>query len=632
MKLSHLAFAIALGLGSSPAFSQESDAPNADALPDQLLFGDTHLHTSYSFDAFLNSNRSADPDTAYRWAKGLPVVHPYNRAKVQIGTPLDFLVVSDHAEGMGFIRAYIQDDPDLPDLGLWGNLKRWISLNVLSWAMDNEQSGSDVFASVLPEPPANTGGDPVKDPNNSIISSLGDTREIEMAAWNTMVDIAERHNEPGKFTTFAGWEWSSIPVGANLHRVVFTPDGPDKTKNFLPFGSDDSQYPEDLWAWLEKYEQQDGTRFIAMPHNSNISKGYMFAETTLKGEPITAEYAKVRMKWEPVVEVTQYKGDSETHPNLSPDDEFADFETYTHYIQQQSEAYQVSPADYARGGLKAGLALEAKIGVNPYQFGMIGATDSHSGLAAYEEPNFWGKFGRDSTPEAKNNDGIVADGPTGWDMGVQGLAAVWSTENTRDAIFAAFKRREVYATTGPRIRVRVFAGWAFEPADAELKDIAAAGYAKGVPMGSNLIGNETGAAPQLLIRAVKGPKDANLDRIQVVKGWLDEQGEVHEKVYDVRWAGERQLDDRGKLPAIGNTVNLGDGSYTNTIGAPELSVVWQDPEFDANQSAFYYVRVLQIPTARHSTLDAIALNQTPSERFPATIQERAYTSPIWYTP
>jgi hypothetical protein len=603
--------------------------------PTELLFGDTHLHTSYSFDAFLNSNRSADPDTAYRWAKGLPVIHPHNRTKVSINTPLDFLVVSDHAEGMGMIRSYVRNEAEFDDMGLVGNIKRWLLLQVVSWALADEKRGSKVFGSVLPKQGADKGGDPVVDPNNDIAESAGDygdTTVIETTAWNEIVDAAERHNEPGKFTTFSGWEWSSIPVGANLHRVVFTPDGPDKTKQFLPFGSDQSQYPEDLWAWLEKYSERDGTRFLAIPHNSNISKGYMFAETTLKGEPITADYAKVRMKWEPIVEITQYKGDSETHPDLSPGDEFADFEEYEHYIQQDKEVFNPQAADYVRSALKSGLALEDKTGVNPFQFGVIGSTDSHTGLAAAEEPNFWGKFGRDSTPEAKSSGDLIREGPKGWDMSAQGLAAVWAVDNTREAIFAAFKRREVYATTGTRLAVRVFAGWDFNEFDAQAIDLAAIGYSKGVPMGGNLVAQESATAPKLLIRATKDPKNANLDRVQVVKGWLETDGSVQEKIYNVAWSGERELDSEGKLSTVGNTVNLTDGSYSNTIGAAHLSTVWQDPDYNSEQRSFYYVRVLQIPTPRHSTLDAIALNIDPPEGVDATIQERAYSSPIWYNP
>lgn len=599
--------------------------------PTKLLFGDTHLHTSYSFDAYLNKNQTADPDTAYRWAKGMPVIHPYNRAKVQIQTPLDFLVVADHAELMGVIRAVNNDTAELEDMGLWGNVKRWLTTYVLNNAIENE-GGSKVFNEILPKKPQQDTPDPVLNPDNELpLPAFGDTLPTETTAWKEIVDAAERHNDPGTFTTFHGWEWSSIPVGANLHRIVFTPDSAEQSKQFVPYGSDQSQYPEDLWTWLEETQARTGSRFVAIPHNSNISKGFMYAETTLKGEAITAEYAKRRLKWEPVSEVTQIKGDSETHPRLSPDDEFADFETYSYYIQQAAEDYRVSPADYMRSGLKTGLAIEEKIGANPYQFGVIGSTDSHSGLASAEEDNFWGKFARDSTPETKvSKDKLGGNKNTGWSMSASGLAAVWATENTRDAIFDAFQRKEVYATTGTRLSVRVFGGWEMDASALSADNFAEQGYQQGVPMGGTLSAYQEDKAPQFLIRAVKDPNDGNLDRLQVVKGWIDGSGEQHEKVYNVAWSGDRQLDDNGKLDAVGNTVNLATAQYDNSIGAPELATHWQDPDFDPTQRAFYYVRVLQIPTPRHGLYDAVALQQ-PQEG-PATIQERAYTSPIWYKP
>lgn len=601
--------------------------------PDQLLFGDTHLHTSYSFDAYLNKNMTGDPDMAYRWARGLPVVHPYNRSRVQIQQPLDFLVVSDHAELMGFIRAVNRDEAEFEDLGLWGNLKRWFAITMLNRAISSE-GGNEVFSSLLPEEPANPGGDPVQDPVNVLpASTFGDTLSIETNAWHEIVAAAERHNDPGNFTSLIGWEWSSIPVGANLHRIVFTPDAGNVARQFVPYGSDQSQYPEDLWDWLQATQERTGARFIAMPHNSNISKGYMYAETTLRGKPIDAAYAERRMRWEPVSEVTQIKGDSETHPVVSPDDGFADFETYSHYIQQNPGPYKPTAADYMRGALKTGLALEAKAGVNPYQFGVIGSTDSHSGLSSAEEDNFWGKFARDSTPETKRSDeSIGGSRATGWSMSASGLAAVWSRENTRDEIFAAFQRRETYATTGPRLKVRLFAGWDFTVADLEAADFVERGYARGVPMGGNLSAAGTAQQPTFLVRAEMDPLGANLDRIQVVKGWLDAQGQQQERVYNVAWSGARTLDGMGELPPVGNTVDLGTGAYSNSIGMPALAVAWTDPDFDASQRAFYYVRVLQIPTPRHSLLDAIALQRELPEEGPATLQERAYSSPVWYTP
>jgi hypothetical protein len=621
-------YALTILLASAATATVAAEAPT------RLLFGDTHLHTSYSFDAYLNKNQTADPDTAYRWAKGLPVIHPYHRARVQIRTPLDFLVVSDHAELMGVIRAIHNGTAELEDLGWYGNARRWVSNTLMDYALE-EEAGNRIFTKILPNKAENPGGDPVQDPANILPDSpLGDTLKTETTAWHEIVDAAERHNDPGQFTSLIGWEWSSIPTGANLHRIVFSPDGADKAKQFVPYGSDQSQYPEDLWQWLEDTHERTGARFIAIPHNSNISKGYMYGDTTLKGEPITAEYAQRRLAWEPISEATQIKGDSETHPSQSPDDEFADFESYTHYIQQEPQEYVPTAGDFIRSGLKRGLALEQKVGVNPYQFGLIGSTDSHSGLASAEEDNFWGKFARDSTPETKrSDDSIGGTRATGWSMSASGLAAVWAKENTREEIYAAMRRREVYATTGTRLKVRLFAGWDFAPEDAESQELADIGYDRGVPMGGILNRNpDPDAAPTLLVRAFKDPEDANLDRLQVVKGWLDANGRQQEQVFDIAWSGDRVLDSDGKLPPVGNTVDLASARYENTIGAVELSTFWRDPDFNPDLSAFYYVRVLQIPTPRHSLYDSIALQIPAPEEGPATIQERAYTSPIWYTP
>ncbi|MDG2305033.1 MAG: DUF3604 domain-containing protein, partial [Candidatus Binatia bacterium] len=375
-----------------------------------------------------------------------------------------------------------------------------------------------------------------------------------------------------------------------------------------------------------------GAQFVAIPHNSNISKGRMFPEKSLRGEPFTEESARTRAKWETVVEATQFKGDSEAHPDLSPNDEFADFELYPHYIQRDPPPYEASEGDYVRSALKRGLAIEEKIGFNPYQFGLIGSTDSHTGVASAEENNFWGKFPRDSKPETKTG-WRGGKGPSGWSMSASGLAAVWAEENSRDEILDAFRRREVYATTGPRMAVRVFAGWDFDESDLASKDLADVGYARGVPMGGELTRQGDGGAPRFLIQALKDPKSGNLDRIQVIKGWLDEDGSPQERIYDVAGAGERTRDAAGKLSLIGNTVDLTTARYTNDIGAADLTAAWEDPDFDGDQSAFYYVRVLEIPTPRHSLMDAVALGVDPSEvEGASTIQERAYTSPIWYRP
>ena len=600
-----------------------------------VYFGDTHLHSSYSFDAFLNNNHSADPDTAYRWAKGQPVIHPYNRARVQIDTPLDFLVVSDHAEMLGVMRAVHEDNFIKEDLGWIGNIKRWYSFWLMNRAIDSN-TGLQFFSQFLPQNPTIEGhSDPVKHPDNNIsdLAIFGDTSKTSTLAWHDIVETAERHNDPGIFTSLLGWEWSSIPMGANLHRIVISPDGAEKGKQFLPYGSDQSQYPEDLWQWLDETQKQTGARFLAIPHNSNISKGYMFDDTTLRGEPITAEYARRRMQWEPVVEATQIKGDSETRSDFSPEDEFADFENYDYYIQVgQKNDYKASAADYIRPALKRGLSIGQQVGVNPYKFGLIGSTDAHTGLSTSEEGNFWGKMASDSTPETKERLGAKIRS-NGWNMSASGIAAVWAEENTREAIYAAFKRKEVYATSGPRLRVQMFAGWDFPEGAESSESFSAIGSQFGVPMGGDLTaGDNDGKAPVFLLRAVKDPLGANLDRLQVVKGWIDSAGQQQEKVYNVAWSDDRQLDASGNLSPVGNTVDLSSGRYDNSIGQPEFSLRWTDPDFGPQQSAFYYVRVLQIPTPRNGLLDSLALELDEPPRGAKTIQERAYSSPIWYQP
>ena len=600
-----------------------------------VYFGDTHLHSSYSFDAFLNNNHSADPDTAYRWAKGQPVIHPYNRARVQIDTPLDFLVVSDHAEMLGVMRAVHEDNFIKEDLGWIGNVKRWYSFWLMNRAIDSN-TGLQFFSQFLPQNPTiESHSDPVQHPDNNIsdLAIFGDTSKTSILAWHDIVETAERHNDPGTFTSLLGWEWSSIPMGANLHRIVISPDGAEKGKQFLPYGSDQSQYPEDLWQWLDETQQQTGARFLAIPHNSNISKGYMFDDTTLRGDPITAEYARRRMQWEPVVEVTQIKGDSETRSDFSPEDEFADFENYDYYIQVgKKNDYKASAADYIRPALKRGLSIGQQVGVNPYKFGLIGSTDAHTGLSTSEEGNFWGKMASDSTPETKERLGVQMRS-NGWNMSASGIAAVWAEENTREAIYAAFKRKEVYATSGPRLRVQMFAGWDFPEGAESSESFSVIGSQFGVPMGGDLTaGDNDGKAPVFLLRAVKDPLGANLDRLQVVKGWVDSAGQQQEKVYNVAWSDDRQLDASGNLSPVGNTVDLSSGRYDNSIGQPEFSLRWTDPDFDPQQSAFYYVRVLQIPTPRNGLLDSLALELGEPPRGAKTIQERAYSSPIWYQP
>lgn len=595
----------------------------------QLLWGDTHLHTSYSFDAFLNNNLTADPDTAYRFAKGEPVIHPYNRARVQLQKPLDFLVVSDHAEFIGGMLHVYRNGLDLDDAGIITQIEGWYRERQLREAIDAGE-GAPVFRSLLP-----AGSD---DPRTAAATfgqsqaqQLPVSPEVFRSAWQEIVDTAEAHYQPGKFTSLIGWEWSSVPGGANLHRIVVTDADAQTAKTFQPFSSLESPYPDDLWAWLEKTSAATSAAFIAIPHNSNISKGWMFPRETLRGGPVDAAYGTTRMRWEPVVEATQIKGDSETHPLLSPNDEFADFEEYSFYIEQQPGEYKPSEGDYVRPALKTGLELGEETGVNPYQFGLIGSTDAHTGLSTAAEDNFWGKMATDSTPETKINT-LITGGSRGWTMSASGMAAVWAEENTREAIVDAMRRREVYATTGPRLRVRFFGGWEYDQADLEVEDLAAAGYAKGVPMGGELTAAPGTNGPRFMVVALKEPGGANLDRIQIVKGWLNAEGEAEERVYDVVWSDGRQPDADGKLTPVGNTVDLMTVRYTNDIGAVELASVWQDPDFDPGQSAFYYARVLQIPTPRHAQYDARALGMDRPTIGPAVIQERAYTSPIWYAP
>jgi hypothetical protein len=599
----------------------------------QLLWGDTHLHTTYSSDAYANGNLTAGPDVAYRYARGMPVIHPYHRARVQIGTPLDFLVVSDHAEFLGGVRSIHRNGVDTSDLGIIDTIKAYVAHYVLTDAIDSGE-GRRLFVSMLPDPTI-TPRESARAASmlNSDTGMLPLPPTVEIDAWKSITNYADEYNEPGVFTALVGWEWSSIPGGANLHRVVVSDSSGKVAQTYDPFGSDNSPYPDDLWAWLEETSAATGADFIAIPHNSNISKGYMFDTSSFRGEAMTPEYARARVKWEPIAEITQIKGDSETHSTLSPDDEFADFENYPYYIQRIHTEYTPQVGDFVRSALKRGLELEQALGVNPYEMGVIGSTDAHTSLPSAEENNFHGKVAIDSIPENKltmpAGDNAYAVG--GWDRSASGLAAIWATENTREAILAAMKRKEVYATTGPRIAVQFFGGAGFEAGDLAVADVYEHATNRGVAMGGTLA-DLKGEAPSFIATAAKDPVGANLDRLQVIKGWIDAQRKPHERVYNIAWSDDRELSADGKLPPLENTVDLRTGEVDYRVGAETLSAVWTDPDFDAAQSAFYYLRVLQIPTARHSLLDAIAMGMETAEGHPDTIQERAYTSSIWYRP
>ena len=578
-----------------------------------LYWGDVHLHSNYSLDAYATGNTTVTPDLAYRFARGIPIKRPGVDAKVQIRRPLDFLAVTDHAEMLGLQVELDNQDPKLLSTP-WG--KKMLAIH------QDPKSGGVMRASggaLAPSTPERT-------------EMLGQifSPQIRQATWQAEVEAAEKNNIPGKFTALFGWEWSSMPGGKNLHRVVLTDATAKQAMEFYPYSAFESSRPEDLWKFLETTKARTGADFVAIPHNSNISGGLMFDMVDSDGRPLTAQYARTRAAWEPVVEVTQTKGTSEVRPELAPSDEFAEFEIRRKLLI--GTPTPPSEADYARSALLRGLQVKGKVGVNPYKFGMIGSTDIHTGMSDVQESRFMGKLVMDEPLSEHYHPSKPVIFPA-WEMSASGRAAVWATQNTREAIFAAFKRKEVYATTGTRIALRFFGGFSFQPADAKARDIASVGYRKGIPMGGDLTNAPAGKAPTFLIWAVKDPLSGNLDRVQVIKGWVDAAGKSQQKIYDVAWSGGRKRDAKGKLPPVGNTVDISTATYTNSIGATQLATVWKDPDFKPGQTAFYYVRVLEIPTPRQTLYDAVALGIDVKETHqPATIQERAFSSPIWYTP
>jgi hypothetical protein len=461
------------------------------------------------------------------------------------------------------------------------------------------------------------------------------------SAWDQTIAAAEKYNEPGRYTALHGYEWTSTERGINRHRVVIYRDGVHRVSMMEPYTSLPpwgSPNERDLWKWMQSYEDKTGGRMLAIAHNGNLSNGTMFPVVdTFSGEPYDQSWAQERIKWEPLYEITQIKGDGETHPFLSPNDEFADYETWDQGNLDLTEfkTDDMLEYEYGRSALGIGMQLEQKLGVNPYKFGFIGATDSHTGLATAQEDNFFGKHSgaepnpkRVEHPMAKVGDAEY----TGWGMVASGLAGVWARENTREALFDAMENKETYATTGSRMLVRFFGGWDFTAEDAQSRLPATFGYSKGVPMGGDLPANQDGKSPSFLIAALRDPLSGNLDRIQIVKVWVDKSGERHEKVYDAVWSGDRQPDADGKLPLVGNTVDVANATWTNAIGSPELITVWSDPDFDPNVSAAYYARVLEIPTPRWTAYEAKRFGITMKKEIPTVNIERAYTSAIWYTP
>ena len=583
--------------------------------PTRPLFGDTHLHTAISVDAGT-LNRIGQED-AFRFARGEEVTTTHG-LRAKLGRPLDFLVISDHAEMYGLMPQLLSGDPEIlsSEIG-----RKWY---------DSLTSGNfdKIFATAM-EIVGSLSGDvpPIK--NETAVRN----------AWQAYTALADKYNEPGRFSAIIGFEWTAIG-GYNLHRNVLFRSDSTVANQTLPFSQFDSKNPEDLWKYLADLEQKSGSEVLAIPHNGNLSNGRMFTVETFDGKPLTRDLAAMRIRYEPLIEVTQIKGDGESHPFLSPNDEFAGYETWdrSNLNGTEPKTPDMLKYEYAREALKAGLALQAKLGVNPYKFGMVGSTDSHTSLSTAEEDNFFGKHSG-VEPEPHRWEHVVIDSPDpkfvvkGWQQAASGLAVVWATENTREAIFDAMKRKETYATTGTRMTVRFFGGWDFTKDDAESRLPANAGYSKGVPMGGDLPkAPAAGKAPNFLVAAMKDPYSGNLDRIQIVKGWLDQNGKTQERVYDVVWSDDRKPGPDGNVPPVGNTVDVQKATWKNTIGSPELITVWSDPDFDAKQSAFYYARVIEIPTPRWTAYEALRFNVAMTPDVPMTTQERAYTSPIWYTP
>ena len=501
---------------------------------------------------------------------------------------------------------------------------------VADWNRRLNQGGETALMATMDVIGAFSGG--------NIPGVIQDPRFVQ-SIWDEYVETADRFDDPGTFTTIVGYEWTPTEGGNNLHRNVLYRDGGERARRMLPFTTAESFNPEDLWRWMETYEEETGGRVLALAHNGNLSNGIMFPVETdpETGEPLTAGYAETRAKWEPMYEVTQIKGDGEAHPFLSPNDEFAGYETWDKAnLGPVSKEDWMLQYEYAREALKNGLKLGAEHGTNPYKFGMVGSTDSHTGLATAEEENFFGKHSG-VEPEPGRWDHVVGEFETtrvlGWELAASGYAAVWAEENSLCAIFDAMERKEVYATTGPRMVVRFFGGWDFAEAGARTRLPAETGYGKGVPMGADLPAAPDGAtAPSFLVAALKVPYSGNLDRIQIVKGSLDAEGETQERIHDVVCAGDRAPDAEGRLPPVGDTVDVATATFANTIGAPELITVWTDPDFDPAQPAFYYARVIEIPTPRWTAYDAARFDVEMSDEVPMTTQERAYASPIWYTP
>jgi Protein of unknown function (DUF3604) len=620
-KLTYLAVATTLSMiGQSTAsaatetkaqYSPHAAVNLSKGTTKKLLWGDTHQHSGWSGDAGAFGAKLS-PEDALRFARGEEVVASSGQA-ARLDRPLDFVVISDHSDGMGMIQEMRAGNPIILNDPIG---KRWTEMM--------KAGGSEGLKAAA---------EMIDAQSNNRLPEYVKNKEMGLAVWKKNTAIQEKYNEPGRFTTLIGYEWTSnYGGGDNLHRNVIFRDGKDKADEMVPYTTFDSENPEDLWKWMQAWEEKTGGKVLAIPHNGNLSNGRMFALTDLFGKPMTRAYAEARSRWEPLYETTQIKGDSETHASLSPSDEFATFERWDkanlNGVPKKPEQLQY---EHARQALKNGLLMESKIGANPFKYGLIGSTDSHTGLTTTAEDNFFNKHTQ-VEPKATRWSDKKSLSITGWQYQSSGYAAVWAQDNTRTAIWDALKAKEVYSTTGSRIAVRVFGGYDFAASDVQRADFAEVGYAKGVPMGGELKTAAKGKAPVLMIQAAKDPVGGNLDRIQVIKGWLDAKGAVHEKIYNVAWSGKRKLGKGGKLPTVGNTVNVKEATWSNSIGAPALDAAWRDPDFDPAAKAFYYVRVIEIPTPRWTAYDAKRYGVTMTPDVAMTVTERAYTSPIWYNP
>ena len=595
------------------------------SFPSNVYWGETHLHTGVSLDAGLFGNILGHEE-AYRFARG-EEIKSSTGLPVKLGRPLDWIVITDHSDLMGLAFGIQKGEPNVMKVPKG---KEWHE----GFTKGGEAAGKAAFDLITHFAQMKIPEQLLKDysPGSVVYNNI----------WDDITRTADKYNEPGKFTALIGYEWTSVPKGMNLHRNVILRDGGERARQVIPLttqpptGTTD---PLDLYKWLENYEKKTGGKALALAHNGNLSNGWMFPiDKTYAGGKVDKNYVQLRAKWEPLYEMTQMKGDGETHPVLSPTDEFADYETWDKGNLDLTELKKpdMLKREYAREALKMGLALEKKLGTNPYKFGMVGATDSHTGLATAEEENFFGKSVSTEPSKTRIGHPFIKSklaAIEGYEPAASGYQGVWATENTREAIFDAMMRKETYATTGPRIPVRFFGGWEFTDNDLRSRAPAFVGYEKGVPMGGDLTAAPKGKkAPTFMVYALRDPIGANLDRIQIVKGWLDKKGKTHEKVYNVAWSGDRKLDAKGKLPPVGNTVDIEAANWTNTIGASELATVWTDPDFDPKEKAFYYARVIEIPTPRWVLYDKLRFGAEIPKEAKLIHQERAYTSPIWYNP